>query len=183
MQASEYDPKEYLAELDKYGVNFFEVGRNVACIDMGPLDNMRYVTVERIRAAVCKLRPLKVRETYKELVALANGDVEMINENYKTTKAMIESRQKDKVWHQRRMRTLAVATACTVWVPILDQLSGIGMGIAINHSGCKLAEIKEEIKELKEVLLSVKNQKKDAAERLARVKSLIQEASKANEKE
>ncbi|KAI9159404.1 hypothetical protein H9P43_008744 [Blastocladiella emersonii ATCC 22665] len=74
-QAAEYDPQQFLARLDAHGVNFFEIGRNVACVDLDPLDDLRYDTIERVRAAVCDLRPLIVRQTFKELLFTAEGDL------------------------------------------------------------------------------------------------------------
>ncbi|KAI9159338.1 hypothetical protein H9P43_008678 [Blastocladiella emersonii ATCC 22665] len=147
IQASEYDPEPFLAMLEEYGVNFFEAKRNVACIDMGIFDKDRFKTIDKIRATVCQMRPLIVRETYKELVDISNGNDKALNEHYKNTQAMIEARKKDQLWYER----------------------------------CKKGVVKKEIKMHEENLLNVENQRKDAAERLVKFRSLIQEAKGAKD--
>ncbi|KAI9184322.1 hypothetical protein H9P43_003375 [Blastocladiella emersonii ATCC 22665] len=182
-QASEYDPKPYLDELAKHGVNFFEVGRNVACIDMGAFDTRRYDTIEWIRAALCDLRPLVVRQTYKELVGAANGNLKDLANDRARTEKMIELRREDLAWHQRRKRDMTIGALSTAWIPILGQIAAIPMLFAHNDSSNEANKIEEEIKELENKLSSIENQKKDAAERLKKYEALIQEVQKIEERE
>ncbi|KAI9155915.1 hypothetical protein H9P43_009025 [Blastocladiella emersonii ATCC 22665] len=180
-QAAEYDPTEYLAQLAKHGVNFFEVGRNVACIDLGDRDEMRYVTIECIRAAVCDLRPLIVRETYSELMATAEGNLESLTNDRETSLAMIEELHRDKAWHSQRIQNLSIATASTALIPLAGQIAGVAMAVVIKNSNERLTQIDHEVKHLKEKLVDTERQRKDAAERLAQYKSLIQEVKKAED--
>ncbi|KAI9159403.1 hypothetical protein H9P43_008743 [Blastocladiella emersonii ATCC 22665] len=163
-QAFEYDPREYLAELERHGVNFFEVGRNVACVDLDPLDDLRYDTVERVRAAMCDLRPLVVRQTYDELLTTTRGELVSLQRDQKVAMKMISSLETERKWYPLWSWALAVGQLCTILVIPGSKFAG---------PDSKVKDIDESIKYLKKNLSSVEQQMKGAAIHLAMLEKLV----------
>ncbi|KAJ3351540.1 hypothetical protein GGF32_004240 [Allomyces javanicus] len=68
----ELDPSDFLVELAKALVGYFQVGRNVVCTDL-VLDRNHPENIEMIRAGLGQLQPLKERLTFTEAEETAKG--------------------------------------------------------------------------------------------------------------